>query len=272
MDVNQLRHELTQGIRLPNPEFCPGQITDVIQRCFAENPNDRPDFKNIKSLIEAAYVSLMETRAQTNKDIMENEEKVELLYQNEVTLQVPKDEKMKERYLNMRSGNKKHENNDSVFGEDPSEDVQATKNDSLRTKRRRYISLDNVYSSASMTPFHSSQRDLTNAGEMPTIMVSSDYQRVSTSSNKYKQLSPGSNDMKSFFSTSAVNTMEPMEPQAPNQKFTQSWNPLYMMVSSGLNLDKSADEIALTDIDGSDSVGSIDSSKPIIKEQRGGND
>ena len=125
MDVNQLRHELTQGIRLPNPEFCPGQIADVIQRCFFENPNDRPDFKEIKSLIEAAYIFLMETRAQTNKDMIKSEEKVELLYQNAVTLQVPKDDKMKERYLDMRRGNKKIQNNDS-FGKDPSapEDVQ----------------------------------------------------------------------------------------------------------------------------------------------------
>ena len=264
MDVNQLRHELTQGIRLPNPEFCPGQIADVIQRCFFENPNDRPDFKEIKSLIEAAYIFLMETRAQTNKDMIKSEEKVELLYQNAVTLQVPKDDKMKERYLDMRRGNKKIQNNDS-FGKDPSspEDVQHATNNTLRTRRGLYISLDNVYSSASNIPLHGSQKDRTKALETPSIMLSPDYNRFRSS------FSPGSNDIKSFFSTSAVNKMEPMQPEAPNRKYTQSWNPLYMMVSSGLNLNrhKSADEIALTDIDGSGSVDSSGSSKPIIKEK-----
>ena len=172
MDVNQLRHELTQGIRLPNPEFCPGQITEIIKRCFFENPNDRPDFKEIKSLIEAGYGFLFEKHAQANKEIVENEEKEELLCENTVTLQAPKDDKMKERYLDMRRENKKRQNNDS-FSEDPPvpEDVQDVTNDTLRTRRGRCISLDNVFSSASMIPLHGSERDLTKVRETPSIVL-----------------------------------------------------------------------------------------------------
>ena len=58
MDVKQLHHELSQGIRLSSPEMCPNQIAILIQNCFLENPNDRPDFQKIKTFIREAYESL----------------------------------------------------------------------------------------------------------------------------------------------------------------------------------------------------------------------
>ena len=79
MDVNQLRHELAQGIRLPKPEYCPDNIPDIIQRCFHEDPKDRPDFIELKVLIETAYDLLISCH---NGSEVSNQESEMLLYEN----------------------------------------------------------------------------------------------------------------------------------------------------------------------------------------------
>ena len=266
MDVKQLRHELTQGIRLPIPELCPNPIVALIQSCFLENPNDRPGFNNVKVVIEKAYAVLMEVSDSKNT---KNEEKEGLLYENIATLQVPQDGKMKARYLDMRRENKKHQDNAIVgthYG--GSGDEEDYPNISSRTQNNRYISLDNMLSSASMVPLHGSESRVKSLRDTPSSLSAPDYRPVSVISNKYKQLSPGCNEMKSFFSTSAVNTTEHIHDEDQNRKYTQSWNPLYMMVKSELRLHryKSKEDMPLTEIEGSGSCGSTASLKPIIKD------
>ncbi|XP_013772495.1 tyrosine-protein kinase receptor Tie-1-like [Limulus polyphemus] len=48
---------LTSGNRLSRPTVCPDNIYTVIQRCFEENPNDRPGFSEIVQYLED-YITL----------------------------------------------------------------------------------------------------------------------------------------------------------------------------------------------------------------------
>ena len=59
MDVRDLIYELSLGIRLPNPEFCPQPIATLLTRCFYAEPGQRPDFKEIKGDLESAYNYMM---------------------------------------------------------------------------------------------------------------------------------------------------------------------------------------------------------------------
>ena len=264
MDVNQLRHELTQGIRLPEPEKCPNNIADIIQQCFREDPHDRPDFDMIKQLIENEYDLLI---THHNASEVSNEEHEKLLYENVIFLQPSKDDKMKERYLDMRRQNKmrkKDENdeNDDVF--EMEEDVSVA----LRAKKQQDISLETVFCSTSMIPLRGSGEDQWRDSEARSSLLSSNYRPPSIISNKYKQLSPGSNDMKSFFSSSAINTISQMlEPPVSDRKISQSLNPLYMMVGSGFNSDElvKAENVEHFEMETTSFENSYGASKPIIR-------
>ena len=48
-------YDLSYGIRLPNPAFCPQSITTIIESCFYESPESRPDFEEIKHCLTDAY-------------------------------------------------------------------------------------------------------------------------------------------------------------------------------------------------------------------------
>ena len=265
MDVKQLRHELTQGIRLPEPENCPKNIADIIQQCFLEDPHDRPDFKMIKQLIEKAYDSLISLHNSSQVPNQEHEKL--LLYENVIFLQPSKDDKMKERYLDMRRQNKKrkddkNDENDDVF--EMEEEVSVA----LRTKKQQDIPHENVFSSASMVPLHGSGEDQWRDSEARSSLLSSHYRPPSIISNKYKQLSPRSNDMKIFFSSSAINTISQMlEAPASDRKISQSLNPLYMMVGSGFSsveLDK-VENVEQFEMETTSFEISKDTSKPIIR-------
>ena len=54
MDINTLVYELSSGIRLPNPKFCPQPIVKLLKQCFHGDPNDRPDFKKIMDEVKKA--------------------------------------------------------------------------------------------------------------------------------------------------------------------------------------------------------------------------
>ena len=55
IDIPQLVNDLTLGIRLPNPAFCPKAIADLLETCFRESPEKRPDFDEIKSKLNTAF-------------------------------------------------------------------------------------------------------------------------------------------------------------------------------------------------------------------------
>ena len=55
IDIPQLVNDLTLGIRLPNPAFCPNAIAALLETCFCESPEKRPDFDEIKSKLNTAF-------------------------------------------------------------------------------------------------------------------------------------------------------------------------------------------------------------------------
>ena len=150
------------------------------------------------------------------------------------------------------------------------------------------MSLDNVISSASMIPLHGSEANLEGiehddkVSAMDAMLANKSRPLVSAQPIQYKRLSPGSSEMKSFFSTSAVNTTNNdllhrsqgfLNQELDSRKITQSWNPLYMMMKSSdvqLNCYKSSEDMVSLEEMGKDeesgSVGSTGNSRPIIKE------
>ena len=250
MDVNQLRHELAQGIRLPKPEHCPDNISDIIQRCFHEDPKDRPDFIELKVLIETAYDLLISCH---NENEVSNQESEMLLYENIASLTPSKDDRMKERYLDMRRKNTKGRKSEHDGIDDDVFEMEDETSVALRSSKRQYLSLENVYSSASMVPLHGSDENLKRGSDVRKSLLSSNYRPASVVSNKYNQLSPGCNDMKCFFSSSAINTTaQKLEIPEQERKISQSANPLYMMVGSDVEIDEQngTEKIAQCNIDG----------------------
>ena len=74
--------------------------------------------------------------------------------------------------------------------------------------------------------------------------------------------------MKSFFSSSAINTISQMlEPPVSDRKISQSLNPLYMMVGSGFNSDEldKAENVEHFEMETASFENSNDASKPIIR-------
>ena len=102
MSIHHLIYELCQGIRLPNPPFCPDDICNLIKRCFLEDPDQRPNFKEIKEILQTAYDALIAT-AQSNKN--KNEKETENPYASMISLKKMKDNTMQERYSCIKRGN-----------------------------------------------------------------------------------------------------------------------------------------------------------------------
>ena len=48
ISLHELIYDLSYGIRLPNPAFCPGPIANLLKKCFCESPDKRPNFKEIR--------------------------------------------------------------------------------------------------------------------------------------------------------------------------------------------------------------------------------
>ena len=72
IDIPQLVNDLTLGIRLPNPAFCPKAIADLIETCFRESPEKRPDFDEIKSKLNTAFNRIL-LKNKTRADVAKND-------------------------------------------------------------------------------------------------------------------------------------------------------------------------------------------------------
>ena len=55
IDIDSLIYDLSFGVRLPAPRFCPQPISYLLQKCFVTEPDQRPDFKVIKKFLEDVY-------------------------------------------------------------------------------------------------------------------------------------------------------------------------------------------------------------------------
>ncbi|XP_043939982.1 tyrosine-protein kinase Lck-like isoform X1 [Protopterus annectens] len=45
-------NKLNQGYRMPIPENCPQKLYDIMMHCWSENPDDRPTFEYLQSILE----------------------------------------------------------------------------------------------------------------------------------------------------------------------------------------------------------------------------
>ena len=73
IDINELIYDLSYGIRLPNPISCPICIKKLLERCFYEAPDDRPDFKEIKLYIRTSFNTIyVEYQSQNKRGKDEN--------------------------------------------------------------------------------------------------------------------------------------------------------------------------------------------------------
>ena len=142
MDLQQLLHMLRQGIRLPNPDFCPLQLSTLIQKCFLENPKDRPSFEDIKTAIGYAYNALI--TAVDPDDITKSEDSVR--YFNVGSIDKTKDDEMKQRYLNMirENQNRQHQKRLSPINEQPGDQSQTFSSVPRRIQSSRYLSLIHI--------------------------------------------------------------------------------------------------------------------------------
>ena len=62
MCLQLLMYDLSHGVRLHCSKEYPPSIENILQRCFEENTEKRPDFSDIKNDIELAFCSLKKTR------------------------------------------------------------------------------------------------------------------------------------------------------------------------------------------------------------------
>ncbi|XP_047630608.1 macrophage-stimulating protein receptor isoform X7 [Phacochoerus africanus] len=58
IDPFDLTHFLAQGRRLPQPEYCPDSLYEVMQRCWAEDPAARPTFGALAGEVECLVAAL----------------------------------------------------------------------------------------------------------------------------------------------------------------------------------------------------------------------
>ena len=64
-------NDLSVGIRLEKPKYCPQPIIELLDKCFLESPERRPDFEEIKSNLHTAYNSLIAQIQPDRKTICE---------------------------------------------------------------------------------------------------------------------------------------------------------------------------------------------------------
>ena len=102
MEVHHLIYELRQGIRLSGSTFCPKDICELIQTCFLEDPEKRPDFRKIKASLLSAYDTMM-TSVILNQTTNQNKSG-EMCYKQMKINQV-ENNTMKERYLTLQMEN-----------------------------------------------------------------------------------------------------------------------------------------------------------------------
>ena len=134
MDIHHLLYELSIGVRLPSPEFCPFPITALMKECFHADPNERPDFSTIKGGLQTEDQD-MNARALSNSNGGANETTpfyATLI--NEIN-----DNTMRSRYRAVIKGNQKQEKRESVGKiDETSEELDK------RLSIGKYASLENM--------------------------------------------------------------------------------------------------------------------------------
>ncbi|KAJ8928265.1 hypothetical protein NQ314_019216 [Rhamnusium bicolor] len=58
--------ELRSGRRLPRPEICTDELFALMQRCWMENPKDRPSFKDLVEYFNVKKIHVYVDFSQVN--------------------------------------------------------------------------------------------------------------------------------------------------------------------------------------------------------------
>ena len=90
-------NDLTLGIRLPNPAFCPNAIADLLESCFRESPEKRPDFDEIKSKLNTAF----------NRIFLKNKTKADVAKTDYQLVNLKRNSKMQSQYSTLIKENKR---------------------------------------------------------------------------------------------------------------------------------------------------------------------
>ena len=90
-------NDLTLGIRLPNPAFCPNAIADLLETCFRESPEKRPDFDDIKSKLNTAF----------NRIFLKNKTKADVAKTDYQLVNLKRNSKMQSQYSTLIKENKR---------------------------------------------------------------------------------------------------------------------------------------------------------------------
>ena len=223
-----MRNELSSGVRLPSPPFCPSSNSALIQNCFQEKPQERPNFKLIKQAIQNAYVALISDDESTGATQGINSTPPVYLHLSPIG-QTTSNEMM-DRYKRVKNENKR-----KTYVLKPATRVvnnncgQVELNPILSTATftnvpDRYASLQHITSNITQ-PLESLQYSY-NIMETTSI-----YKPISVKSSRYLKLSPASNELKSFYSYAGEDIWEKEDEELVEEREarTQSWNPLYMM-------------------------------------------
>ena len=141
-------NDLTLGIRLPNPAFCPNAIADLLETCFRESPEKRPDFDEIKSKLNTAFNRIF-FKNKTKADVAKNDyhlvnlnRSAKMQSQYSTLIKENKREYLiqqrarKNTYLNNLLKNEKTSNRNEILGKQHD-------NCSLGTKSTLYVDMSN---------------------------------------------------------------------------------------------------------------------------------
>ena len=85
-------------MRLPQPDFCPDEIQEIISSCFMENPEERPTFSDIAEKLKGKFEQLQVQEKSANENMGY------LKHIQDTNLQHSED--LKTQYVEMKSQNK----------------------------------------------------------------------------------------------------------------------------------------------------------------------
>ena len=51
----QVVEQIREGNRLERPRYCPREVYQVMQMCWEEQPEDRPSFSKLRTLLEKLF-------------------------------------------------------------------------------------------------------------------------------------------------------------------------------------------------------------------------
>ena len=101
-------YDLSHGVRLHCSQEYPPSIENILQRCFEEEPEKRPDFVDIKNDIEVTFCSLKKTRMREPSidvnEIVDNQNYLSVFNKNEF------DDPMKKKYQLIQKENSNNKN------------------------------------------------------------------------------------------------------------------------------------------------------------------